>query len=87
MDSLTDTYAYVPNRLGKDVPVPGNSIPDRSGMLFPNGREYWILRSNGFGRWLFVLFLNLVDGPENLSLIAVDSISQNNERKGFGYML
>ena len=35
MDSLTDTYAYVPNRLGKDVPVPGNSIPDRSGMLFP----------------------------------------------------
>ena len=35
MVSLTDTYAYVPNRLGKDVPVPGNSIPDRSGMLFP----------------------------------------------------
>ena len=35
MDSLTDTYAYVPNRLGKDVPVPGNSIPDRSGIQFP----------------------------------------------------
>ena len=87
MDSLTDTYAYVPNRLGKDVPVPGNSIPDRSGMLFPNGREYWILRSNGFGRRLFVLFLNLVDGSKDLFLIAVDSISQNNERKGFGYML
>lgn len=87
MDSLTDTYAYVPKRLGKDVPVPGNSIPDRSGTLFPNGQECWILRSNGFGRRLFVLFLNLVDGPENLSLIAVDSISQNNERKGFGYML
>ena len=87
MDSLTDTYAYVPNRLGKDVPVPGNSIPDRSGTLFPNGQECWILRSNGFGRWLFVLFLNLVDGPKDLFLIAVDSISQNNERKGFGYML
>ena len=87
MDSLTDTYAYVPNRLGKDVPVLGNSIPDRSGTLFPNGRECWILRSNGFGRRLFVLFLNLVDGSKNLSLIAVDSISQNNERKGFGYML
>ena len=87
MDSLTDTYAYVPNRLGKDVPVPGNSIPDRSGMLLPNGRDYWILRANVFGRRLVVLFLNLVDGPENLSLIAVDSISQNNERKGFGYML
>ena len=87
MDSLTDTYAYVPNRLGKDVPVPGNSIPDRSGTLLPNGREYWILRSNGFGRRLFVLFLNLVDGSKDLFLIAVDSISQNNERKGFGYML
>ena len=87
MDSLTDTYAYVPNRLGKDVPVPGNSIPDRSGMLFPNGQECWILRSNGFGRRLFVLFLNLVDGSKDLFLIAVDSISQNNERKGFGYML
>ena len=35
MDSLTDTYAYVPGRLGRDIPVPGNSIPDRSGMLFP----------------------------------------------------
>ena len=87
MDSLTDTYAYVPNRLGKDVPVPGNGIPDRSGMLFPNGRECWILRSNGFGRRLFVLFLNLVDGSKDLFLIAVDSISQNNERKAFGYML
>ena len=87
MDSLTDTYAYVPNRLGKDVPVPGNSIPDRSGILFPNGQECWILRSNGFGRRLFVLFLNLVDGSKDLFLIAVDSISQNNERKGFGYML
>lgn len=87
MDFLTDTYAYVPNRLGKDVPVPGNSIPDRSGILFPNGQECWILRSNGFGRWLFVLFLNLVDGSKDLFLIAVDSISQNNERKGFGYML
>ena len=87
MDSLTDTYAYVPNRLGKDVPVPGNSIPDRSGMLFPNGRECWTLRSNGFGRRLFVLFLNLIDGSKDLFLIAVDSISQNNERKGFGYML
>ena len=87
MDSLTDMYAYVSNRLGRDVPVPGNSIPDRSGMLFPNGRECWILRSNVFGRRLFVLFLNLVDGSKDLSLIAVDSISQNNERKGFGYML
>ena len=87
MDSLTDTYAYVPNRLGKDVPVPGNSIPDRSGMLFPNGRACWPLRSNGFGRRLFVLFLNLIDGSKDLFLIAVDSISQNNERKGFGYML
>ena len=87
MDSLTDTYAYVPKRLGKDVPVPGNSIPARSGTLFPNGQECWILRSNGFGRRLFVLFLNLVDGSKDLFLIAVDSISQNNERKGFGYML
>lgn len=87
MDSLTDMYACVPDRLGRDVPVPGNSIPDRSGMLLPNGWEYWILLFNVFGRRFSVLFLNLVDGPENLSLIAVDSISQNNERKGFGYML
>lgn len=57
------------------------------GTAFPTGREYWILRSNGFGRRLFVLFLNLVDGSKDLFLIAVDSISQNNERKGFGYML
>ena len=27
--------SVVPNRLGKVFPVPGNSIPDRSGMLFP----------------------------------------------------